>query len=237
MCLSHLIYTVWPCLIHTCHAMPMPRPCHALTMPFFSRPQHGQSIAWARHGNGMASVNQTRPHCVNQMGKTHSKPLAARHGRGTAWPQHAMCESAFKDVLHLSAECTGQSNSHTDRKIFKRWVFHTCVPSVTEHFCKTGMPEDSKFRPFIDNCTAHSPEFELPSGNISVRYLPPNITPLIQPTDQGVIQNRKCCYRRVFLRNLLNHEGTLKDFQLTLSKMKFSTLPAHGIQRRQKSTL
>jgi hypothetical protein len=30
------------------------------------------------------------------MGKTHSKPLAARHGRGTAWAQHAMCESAFK---------------------------------------------------------------------------------------------------------------------------------------------
>jgi len=24
--------------------------------------------AW--HGRGMASVNQTRPHCVNQMGKT-----------------------------------------------------------------------------------------------------------------------------------------------------------------------
>jgi len=38
--------------------------------------------AW--HGRGMASVNQTRPHCVNQMGKTHSKPLAAWHGRGTA---------------------------------------------------------------------------------------------------------------------------------------------------------
>jgi len=40
-------------------------------------------------------VNQTRPHCVNQMGKTHSKPLAARHGRRTAWARHAMCESAF----------------------------------------------------------------------------------------------------------------------------------------------
>ena len=39
------------------------------------------------HGHGMASANQTRPHCVNQMGKTHSKPLAARH---------AMCESALK---------------------------------------------------------------------------------------------------------------------------------------------
>ena len=42
--------------------------------------------AW--HGCGMASVNQTRPHCVNRMGKTYSKPLAARHGRGTAWVRH-----------------------------------------------------------------------------------------------------------------------------------------------------
>jgi len=37
------------------------------------------------HGHGIASVNQTRPHCVNQMGKTHSKPLVARHGTGTEW--------------------------------------------------------------------------------------------------------------------------------------------------------
>ena len=44
----------------------------------------------------MASVNQTLPHCVNQMGKTHPKPLAARHGKGTAWARHAMCESAFR---------------------------------------------------------------------------------------------------------------------------------------------
>jgi hypothetical protein len=62
----------------------------------------GMVGAW--HGHGMASVNQTRPRCVNQMGKTHSKPLAARHGRGKAWARHgrgkawarhAMCESAF----------------------------------------------------------------------------------------------------------------------------------------------
>jgi hypothetical protein len=40
--------------------------------------------AWSEHG--MASVNQTRPHCVNQMGKIHSRPLGERH---------VMCESAF----------------------------------------------------------------------------------------------------------------------------------------------
>jgi len=48
----------------------------------------------ARYGHGIGGVNQTRPHCVNQIGKTHSKPLAARNGRGTAWTRHAMCESA-----------------------------------------------------------------------------------------------------------------------------------------------
>jgi hypothetical protein len=54
--------------------------------------------AWSEHGMGAAwpSVNQTRPHCVNQIGKTHSKPLAARHGRGTAWARHAMCKSALR---------------------------------------------------------------------------------------------------------------------------------------------
>jgi len=45
-------------------------------------------MAGERHGHGMASVNQTRPHCVNQMGKTQSKPLVARHGRGKAWARH-----------------------------------------------------------------------------------------------------------------------------------------------------
>ena len=76
----------------------MPCPCHAPTMPFFSRPQHGRretavlcsgleknGMVGEWHGHGMTSVNETRPHCVNQMCRTHYKPLAARHGRGTAW--------------------------------------------------------------------------------------------------------------------------------------------------------
>jgi hypothetical protein len=49
-----------------------------------------------RHGNGLACVNQTWPHCVNQMGKTQSNDLAELHGRGTAGERHGMCESVFK---------------------------------------------------------------------------------------------------------------------------------------------
>jgi hypothetical protein len=40
--------------------------------------------AWSEHG--MASVNHTQPRRVNQMGKTHTEPLTARH---------AMCELAL----------------------------------------------------------------------------------------------------------------------------------------------
>ena len=89
MFISHFIYTVRPCLIHTCHAVLLK-----------ATEQHGRlstavlcrglGMVGAWHGHGMANVNQTRPLCVNQMGKTHSKPLAARH---------AMCESAFKDPV------------------------------------------------------------------------------------------------------------------------------------------
>ena len=106
MCLSHLIYTVWPCLIHTSHAAPMPCSDHAVLLKdtaqhggretavlFRGLEMNGMVTAW--HGRRMTGVNQTRPHCVNQMGKRHSKPLAARHGRGTAWARLAMFELAF----------------------------------------------------------------------------------------------------------------------------------------------
>jgi hypothetical protein len=71
-----------PMLIHTRHAMPMPRYSVALR----SRFQNDMVVALLRRG--IACVNQTRPHCVIQMGKTQSKPLALRFGRGTAWAPH-----------------------------------------------------------------------------------------------------------------------------------------------------
>ena len=56
-----------------CHGHVERRPCCAVAL---------RRTAWSEHV--MESVNRARPHCVNQMGKTHSKPSAARHGRGTA---------------------------------------------------------------------------------------------------------------------------------------------------------
>ena len=56
-------------------------------------------MARAWHGRGMEIVNQTRPHCVNQMGKTHSKPLVARH-------------ALFESALIVAPTCFGLHNHH-----------------------------------------------------------------------------------------------------------------------------
>ena len=53
MCLSHLIYIVRPCLIHTCHAAPMPCCDHAVAL----RRTVWQGTPWAWHGHGMLCMN------------------------------------------------------------------------------------------------------------------------------------------------------------------------------------
>jgi hypothetical protein len=94
------------------HAVPLPRCDVAL----ISRFHNGIVLTW--HGNGMACVNQTRPHCVNQMGKTQFKPLAERHGRGTAWGRHGMCEFNLRGQLN---NIRGARDTTKLKKLFFRW--------------------------------------------------------------------------------------------------------------------
>jgi hypothetical protein len=76
----------WPMLTLTCHAAPMVHYAGAFRS-LFQNGGRGMARAW--HGLGMACVNQTWPHCVNQMGKTQTKPLATWRG------EHSMCELAL----------------------------------------------------------------------------------------------------------------------------------------------
>jgi hypothetical protein len=92
-----------PMLIHACHAMPML--CCAMALKSLSE-WHGHGMAQGVVWRCMAHVNQTWPHCVNQMGKTQSKPLVAQHGRGTIWTRHGMCELALIQLWlqHMEVE-------------------------------------------------------------------------------------------------------------------------------------
>jgi len=53
--------------------------------------------------------------CVNKMEKTQNKLLVARHGRGTAWAQHAMCELALRReaIAFISTRVRRMYSSHS----------------------------------------------------------------------------------------------------------------------------
>jgi hypothetical protein len=60
-------------------------PCRSFPFDLHSAAVFDSHIPWHGMCESVVCVNQIRPHCVNQMGKRQSKPLAERHGRGTAW--------------------------------------------------------------------------------------------------------------------------------------------------------
>ena len=94
--------------------------------------------------NGMASVNQIWPHCVNQMGKTHSKPLVARHGRGTAYyvwiglnwakDSHPLLQHIFLHNHQLISVPTEQ-NIYGQPKESQNFTA-TCSPYLVHHYSK-----------------------------------------------------------------------------------------------------
>jgi hypothetical protein len=74
-------------------------------------------VAW--HRRSMACVNQTWPHCVNQMGKTQSKPLAAWHGMGSAW---YVWISLYTDILRCMVNKTLRIKKGEVINSFKLWI-------------------------------------------------------------------------------------------------------------------
>ena len=58
-------------------------------------------------------------------------------------------------------------------------------------------------------------------GKIIAKFLPPNVTALIQPMDQGVLESIKRVYRKSILRDLVSQSTfTIQDFLKTLDMMK-----------------
>ena len=77
----------------------------------------------------------------------------------------------------------------------------------------------------LDNCSAHPDETELISkdGKVIAKYLPPNVTSLVQPMDQGVLESLKRRYRRKILEELIfqDEEGTtIPDYLKSINNVK-----------------
>ena len=123
--------------------------------------RRGQSMAWSRHGHGVANVNQKRPHCVNQTGKTYFKPLATRHGRGTTWVRqgHGMLcvnrplEFSLPKPWHLQAFNWQRFCSHRPRIRSSLFCFSTLTIEAA-HMCESS--ELTSYAARYNNAEGHN---------------------------------------------------------------------------------
>ena len=106
MCLSHLIYTVQPCLIHTCHAAPMPSP----TM--FSRPRHSTAVERRPVGYllafGFFRLSRTVPRRSSEAYHSSSQrsiPTTVKSGSSTLQKDNVLnCWTSSSDISGYHAD-------------------------------------------------------------------------------------------------------------------------------------
>lgn len=135
--------------------------------------------------------------CANASG-THKLPLFAI-GK-SAKPR------CFKHIQAIPIKYTGQKSAWMDRQKFVEWYTELFLPEIEAKHGESGR----KCILLLDNAPTH-PSAEILnslSDKCKVVYMPPNVTSLIQPMDQGVIEKLKKVYRKYFLREFLINEST-----------------------------
>ena len=94
----------------------------------------------------------------------------------------------------------------------KEWFEKKFIPQVREHLKSQNIPQKAVL--LIDNAPSHPGEsvFKSENGNFFVKFLPPNVTALIQPMDQGVIASMKTKYRTNLLKKRIEEGNDLQSF-------------------------
>ena len=107
------------------------------------------------------------------------------------------------DMNLLPVKYTNQKNAWMTTDQFHEWFHHDFVPHVREKLKSLG--EKPKAVLVLVNCSAHPDAEDLVSddGAIYAKILPANVTSLIQPMDQGVIQSLKRRYKKRLLQRLI----------------------------------
>lgn len=130
-----------------------------------------------------------------------------------------------------------QKKGWMNQLIFGDWFKHHFVPQVKDYLKAAGLPEKAVL--VLDNAPSHPSEASLKSddGKIFVKYLPPNVTALIQPMDQGVIASFKKMYRTDVLRKLIEEENDLKTFLKKFTILDAIYESASAWEKVKKTTL
>lgn len=101
---------------------------------------------------------------------------------------------AFKNVKSLPVDYRSNKKAWMNSDLFANWLLDVD---------KKMKREKRNILMLIDNCPAHNtiPKMK----NVTVKFLPPNTTSMLQPLDQGIIKNFKTFYRAEVVKTMLTN--------------------------------
>lgn len=151
--------------------------------------------------------------CANASGDFKVKPLLVYHSENPQAFKKCKVQKSQLNVMWRS-----NNKAWVTRILFVEWINEVFGPAVKKYLLDNNLP--LKVLLVMDNASAHSADLEddlLEELNfIKIKFIPPNITPLIQPMDQQVISNFKKIYTKaLFQRCFEVTEGTnltLREF-------------------------
>ena len=93
-----------------------------------------------------------------------------------------------------------------DSTLFKYWFFDKFIPRCRSSLRKIGLSEKALL--LLDNATFYLSSETLVTEDQQIRcvFLPTNTTSLIQPMDQGVLQNIKMLFHHDLLMKAVDRE-------------------------------
>ncbi|XP_034979547.1 tigger transposable element-derived protein 1 [Zootoca vivipara] len=151
--------------------------------------------------------------CANASGDFKLKPLLVYHSEN---PRVFKKNNVIKSKLHVMWRAN--SKAWVTRQFFIEWVHEVFGPSVKKYLQDKNLP--MKCLLLMDYAPGHPPGLEEvlleEFAFISVKFLPPNTTTLIQPMDQQVISNFKKLYTKALFQRCFevtsDTELTLREF-------------------------
>ena len=110
---------------------------------------------------------------------------------------------ARMDMKNLPVVYKAQRSAWVNTAIFSEWFHDHFVPHVQAKLTERG--KEPRALLLLDNCSGHPDQDLLIScdGQVKAVFLPPSVTSLIQPMDQGILESLKRHYRKSLIRDML----------------------------------
>ncbi|XP_057658528.1 tigger transposable element-derived protein 4-like [Diorhabda carinulata] len=132
----------------------------------------------------------------------------------------------FKNVKTKPCEYQANKKAWMTQDIFENWLL-----KLDKKFYR----EKRKVLMFVDNCSAHNsiPDLE----NIEVVFFSPNMTSVLQPMDQGIINSFKIHYRSILVREVLDEQVTLSKNQVKVNILQALRMCADAWRQVSATTI